>query len=122
MVSMSKWLVGSSRIRKLGLSTQHCKCHSRLLTSREGLNLLDCHVPCHSKLTQHTSVIFNLESWEFFLHDLDRTDGHVQLVHKVLSEVAKLEVPVGGPGALGRLVTLHLHHHFEQSCLSRTVF
>ena len=64
----------------------------------------------------------HLESWEFFLHDLYRTYGHVQLVHKVLSEVAKLEVPVGSSGALGRLVTLHLHHHLEQSCLSRTVF
>ena len=35
-----------------------------------------------------------LESWEFLLHNLHRTDGHIQLVHKVLGKVAKLEVPV----------------------------
>ena len=64
----------------------------------------------------------HLKSWEFFLHDLHRADGHIQLVDEVLSEIAKLEVPVGGPGALGRLVTLHLHHHLEQGCFTRPVF
>ena len=65
---------------------------------------------------------YHLKSWKFFLHDLHRTDCHVQLVNEVLCEVAELEVAVGGPGALGRVVTLHLHHHLEQGGLSSTIF
>jgi hypothetical protein len=32
-------------------------------------------------------------TWELLLHDLDGTDGHVQLVHEVLGEVAEFQVP-----------------------------
>ncbi len=32
-------------------------------------------------------------TWELLLHDLYGTDGHVQLVHEVLGEVAEFQVP-----------------------------
>jgi len=32
-------------------------------------------------------------TWELLLHDLDGTDGHVQLVHEVLGEIAEFQVP-----------------------------
>ena len=70
-----------------------------------------------SDQTGHTSR--SLLAWEVLCHQLDRTNGHVQLVHVVLGEVAELEVAVGRPLAGVRSVLVH--DQLQQRRFARTV-
>ena len=77
-------------------------------------------ITCDPKLAEHSPVLLNLLPRELLLHHLDWTYPVVNLVHKVLGEVSKLEVPVSHTSPLPGIH--HLHDNLEKCRLTRTIF
>ena len=75
---------------------------------------------CNSKLSEHSPILLDLFPRELFLHHLDWTYRVVNLVHKVLGKVAKLEVSVSHSRPLPGIV--HLHDDLQKCRLTRTIF
>merc|ERR1719429_405978 len=83
-------------------------------------HLLQSHVTCDSKLSQHSPVFFHLLSGEFFLHNLYWTNIVVDLINKMLSEVTKFKISMSYSGALAWVH--HLHDDFQKSCFTSSIF
>ena len=77
-------------------------------------------ITCDPKLAEHSPVLLNLFPRELLLHHLDWTYPVVNLVHKVLGEVSKLDVPVSHTSPLPGIH--HLHDNLEKCRLTRTIF
>lgn len=138
--SMSKWFVGSSSTRKLGLAEKRRQSllfvwrvnipslltHAHLresnawfLPSTETRYDLQRHFTANSKASELSSILFDRLAWEVSLKQFHARHVHLQLVNVMLWKVSKLESTVMmNDSTCWRHVA---HDNLQQCCFTSAV-